>query len=183
MSHLYTFVAVFIFLRYCFCLQSNDSSFETELFRLGVKLSRKHSIEFVDLYRNKFFHGKSKQKGKVKNHQNRQKRAFWGLDQFFTDAEKTKNHFGSLNNRIGNIFAEEEDQVLLVPRFISNSYYFCSYSMTIMGIMRSMGTLWHQKMDIQQRRKRKRRRKEKRKLLRFVDRALQVFLHFLPLEL
>ena len=80
------------------------AQFENEFLKLGLKLSGKHSRAFTELLRKEFFHSEDKKKGRERG---RAKRAFWGLDKFFTDAQKTKNHFGGLTDRIGDVFDDE----------------------------------------------------------------------------
>ena len=87
-----------------------EDSFQSELLRQGLKLSETHNAEFGKLYRGQFFkkveEGKGKKKGK-----SRSKRAFWGLDKFFTDAVKTRDHFGGLKDRVGSLFGSDDTQV------------------------------------------------------------------------
>ena len=83
------------------------NEFESNLLKIGKQLSLKHSHAFNDMFHSHFFKVKS---GKS-NHLSRKKRAFWGLDKFFNDAQKAKDHFGGLTDRIGHVFQDEEDQV------------------------------------------------------------------------
>ena len=85
---------------------STDQQYESDLLRLWLALSSRHSKAFPQLFSGQFFKPGNKKKGKE-----RTKRAFWGLDKFFTDAQKTKNHFGGLSDRIGNVFEEDDEQV------------------------------------------------------------------------
>ena len=66
---------------------STDQQYESDLLRLGLALSSRHSKAFPQLFSGQFFKPGNKKKGKERN---RTKRAFWGLDKFFTDAKKTK---------------------------------------------------------------------------------------------
>ena len=89
---------------------STDQQYESDLLRQGLALSSRHSKAFPQLFRGQFFKAGNKKKGKERN---RIRRAFWGLDKFFTDAQKTRNHFGGLSDRIGNVFEDEDEQVKL----------------------------------------------------------------------
>ena len=85
---------------------ATSQQFEDELLKLGLRLSHRHAAAFDDLFRGEFFQAEDKRKGKRRN---RTKRAFWGLDKFFIDAQKTKHHFGGLTDRVGDVFEDEEE--------------------------------------------------------------------------
>ena len=95
---------------FCNSVPHLEDSFESELLRNGLKLSETHNAEFVKLYRGHFFKTVEKGKGKKKG-KSRSKRAFWGLDKFFSDAVKTKDHFGGLKDRVGSLFGSDDSQV------------------------------------------------------------------------
>ena len=99
-------------------LQQSSGSYESELLRAGLQLSQDHSQQFSELYRDQFFKTeerrvwKKKGKARTKNRTKpRTKRAFWGLDKFFSDAIKAKNHFGGLKDRVGTYFGSDDTQV------------------------------------------------------------------------
>ena len=89
--------------------QHTDNTFQDQFIKIGKRLSRRHAAAFTDLFRGEFFQALDKRKGKGRN---RTKRAVWGLDKFFIDAQKTREHFGGLTDRIGDVFEDEEVQVL-----------------------------------------------------------------------
>ena len=97
---------------FCNSVPQLEDSFESELLTNGLKLSETHNAEFIKLYHGHFFKKVEKGKGKKKG-KSRSKRAFWGLDKFFSDAVKTKDHFGGLKNRVGSLFGSDDTQVLL----------------------------------------------------------------------
>ena len=79
-----------------------------------LSLSQEHSQQFINEYHGQFFKTVEKRawkkKGKSRS-KGRNKRAFWGLDKFFSDAVKAKDHFGGLKDRVGTYFGSDNSQV------------------------------------------------------------------------
>ena len=89
-------------------------TFESDLLSAGLSLSQQHSEEFARLYRGQFFGREGRRAGRKKGKARtkaRAKRAFWGLDKFFSDAMKAKNHFGGLKDRVGGLLGSGDSQV------------------------------------------------------------------------
>ena len=106
------------FAPFCLCLSVTQVlgnlaiPFEEELLQSGLALSEAHSEDFEKLFGGQFFVNHRPTKGKRKRNRNIQKRSvLWGLDRFYSDAIKAKNHFGGLTKKIGSIFGSDDSQV------------------------------------------------------------------------
>ena len=96
-------------------LERSEDSFNKALLENGLRLSKDHSKHFSTVLRRQFFNYEESRKGFVKG-KRRKKRALWGLDKFFTDAKKAKDHFGGLTDRIGGMFGSIDTKVTISSR-------------------------------------------------------------------